>query len=133
MFFYGDNINRFFFGTVVNNNDSELYLGRVQIRVYGIHGSEIKNSDLPCAQVMTPTTEPGVGGIGSNVMLANGAQVFGVFLDGKDSQVPFVLGSVPKIMAPSEAAVKSFAGDTKPPRYTGETGQGNHGHGESKR
>jgi len=98
--FYGDNINRFFFGTVVNNNDADLNLGRVQIRVSGLHGPEVANSDLPWAQVMLPTTEPGTGGVGANPMIANGAQVFGVFLDGKDSQIPLVLGTVPKIDYP---------------------------------
>jgi hypothetical protein len=121
MSFYGDNINRFFFGIVVNNNDSELSLGRVQIRIYGIHGDEISNSDLPWAQVMIPTTEPGTGGIGSSPIISNGAQVFGVFLDGKDSQIPFVLGSVPKIMIPSTARRSTFIGDTTPPRYVTES------------
>lgn len=121
MSFYGDNINRFFFGQVVNNNDAELNLGRVQIRVYGIHEG-IEPYNLPWAQVMIPTTEPGVGGIGSAPLLANGAQVFGVFLDGKDSQIPFILGSVPKIMIPSETRRSFFVGDTAPPRYVTESG-----------
>jgi hypothetical protein len=121
MSFYGDNINRFFFGQVVNNNDAELNLGRVQIRVYGIHEG-IESYDLPWAQVMIPTTEPGIGGIGSSPLLANGAQVFGVFLDGKDSQIPFVLGSVPKIMIPSQSRRSTFVGDTIAPRYVTESG-----------
>jgi hypothetical protein len=117
MSFYGDNVNRFFFGQVVNNSDtSKLNLGRVQIRVYGIHEG-IESYDLPWAQVMMPTTEPGIGGIGSAPLLAIGAQVFGVFLDGKDSQIPFVLGSVPKIMIPSQSRRNTFSGDTAPPGY----------------
>jgi len=118
MSFYGDNINRFFFGIVVNNNDADLNLGRVQIRIPGLHSSEIRNYDLPWAQVMLPTTEPGVGGVGANPMIANGAQVFGVFLDGKDSQIPLVLGTVPKIDRPSVQQRSTFIGDTIPPAYT---------------
>ena len=118
MSFYGDSISRFFFGIVVNNNDADLNLGRVQIRVLGLHGPEVMNYDLPWAQVMLPTTEPGVGGVGANPMIANGAQVFGVFLDGKDSQIPLVLGTVPKIDTPSQSQISTFAGSSPPPEYT---------------
>lgn len=117
MYFYGDNINRFFFGIVVNNNDADLNLGRVQIRIPGLHGPEVQNYDLPWAQVMLPTTEPGVGGVGANPMISNGAQVFGVFLDGKDSQIPLVLGTIPKIDIPSQAQRSTFVGDAQPPSY----------------
>ena len=126
MDFYGDNINRFFFGIVVNNSD-ELNLGRVQIKIPGIHGPEIRSHDLPWAQVMVPTTEPGMGAIGSNTMIVNGAQVFGVFLDGKDSQIPFILGSVPKIMNPSISSRSTFSGSIPPPTYTTETGSTSEG------
>jgi len=110
--FYGDDISRFFFGTIVNNNDAFLSLGRVQIRITGIHSKDIENSDLPWASVVVPTTEPGFGGHGSNTMLENGAQVFGVFLDGTDSQVPLVLGSIPSIMRPSSKSLSVFSGET---------------------
>jgi hypothetical protein len=110
MSFYGDDINRFFFGTVVNNNDADLFLGRVQIRVYGLHGEEVSNSDLPWAQTMLPSTEPGMGGVGSAPMISNGAQVFGVFLDGKHSQIPLVLGTIPKIMVPTVDQSNVYSG-----------------------
>lgn len=116
MSFYGDNINRFFFGIVVNNND-HLNLGRVQIRVFGVHGPEIQNHDLPFAQVVMPSTEPGIGGAGSPRMIGIGAQVFGVFLDGKDSQLPLVMGTVPKIMRPSATTARASTGDTTSPGY----------------
>lgn len=110
MSFYGDNINRFFFGTVVNNNDADLFLGRVQIRVYGIHSEQVPNSDLPWAQTMLPSTEPGMGGIGSGPMISNGAQVFGLFLDGTDSQIPLVLGTIPKVMVPTPDQSNAYTG-----------------------
>lgn len=110
MSFYGDDINRFFFGTVINDNDADLLLGRVQVRVYGIHGEEIPNSDLPWAQTMLPSTEPGIGGIGSAPMIKSGAQVFGVFLDGTHSQIPLVLGSIPKIMIPTSSQLNAYSG-----------------------
>ena len=96
--FYGDNI-RWFIGSVVNSKDNELKLGRVQVRIYGIHDNEeeIKSADLPWATVMSPSTEGGVSGLGAKPNLKNGAQVFGIFFDGKMSQAPLVLGSIPKI------------------------------------
>ena len=104
--FYGDNF-RWFVGVVVDVIDP-LRLDRVKVRIHGVHtGNEqiqsksektkIQNEDLPWAQVVLPSTEPGVTGLGANVQLKNRAQVFGVFLDGKDSQHPLVLGSIPKI------------------------------------
>ena len=104
--FYGDNV-RWFVGVVVDTNDP-LKLDRVKVRIHGIHtGNEllgskaekvkITNNDLPWAQVVIPNTEPGVTGLGANSQLKTRAQVFGVFLDGKDSQHPLVLGSIPKI------------------------------------
>ena len=120
MSFYGDNINRFFFGIVVNNNDS-LNLCRVQIRVFGVHGDDIQNYELPFAQVLMPSTEPGIGGAGTPRLIGIGAQVFGIFLDGKDSQTPLVLGTVPKIMIPSETKLESTDGDNAPRSYPNES------------
>jgi hypothetical protein len=123
MSFYGDDINRFFFGTVVNNNDADLFLGRVQIRVYGLHGQGVSNSDLPWAQTMLPSTEPGMGGVGSAPMISNGAQVFGVFLDGKHSQIPLVLGTIPKIMVPTVDQSNAYTGDGRLGGSGADTGQ----------
>ena len=54
---YGDSF-RWFVGIVVNNLDP-LQLGRVQVRIFGIHNRNhdaIQNSQLPWASVMQPTT-----------------------------------------------------------------------------
>ena len=96
--FYGDNI-RWFIGLVVDTNDP-LKLDRVKVRVYGIHTPDtvaISNDDLPWAAVCIPVTEGGSSGIGANSQIKPRAQVFGLFLDGKDSQLPLILGSIPKI------------------------------------
>lgn len=93
--YYGDNF-RWFIGRVINNKDP-LALGRVQVRIYGIHSPEvddIPNKDLPWAQVLVPTTEGGVSGLGRMPRIQNGAQVTGFFFDGETSQIPFVLGSI---------------------------------------
>ena len=96
--FYGDD-PRWFVG-VVETPSSADSLGRVRVRVYGLHSNstaDIDTYDLPLAQVMIPGTEEGTSGLGMNAQLEVGAMVFGIFLDGKASQLPFVLGSFPRI------------------------------------
>ena len=96
--YYGDQV-RWFIGTIVDVNDP-LKLDRVRVRVYGIHTSntvDIPNEDLPSATVSIPVNEGGTSGLGANSQIKNRAQVFGIFLDGKDSQLPLVLGSIPKV------------------------------------
>jgi hypothetical protein len=96
--FYGDNA-RWFIGFVVNNIDP-LKLDRVKVRIQGLHSADVNDipdDDLPWAQVNIPVTEDGSSGQGSNSQLKVRAQVFGIFLDGRNSQLPLVLGSIPKI------------------------------------
>ena len=58
--FYGD-ITRWWVGVVEEVGTDEPKLGRVRVRIFGIHGdsSEIDTGDLPFAQVLVPTTEMG--------------------------------------------------------------------------
>lgn len=96
--FYGNNI-RWFIGVCECISDP-LHLGRVRVRIYGIHGEnldEVPESSLPWATVMVPTTEDGVSGLGRNPNLKPGAMVFGIFTDGDMSQQPMILGSMPRI------------------------------------
>lgn len=98
MEFYGDHL-RYFIGTVVDNVDP-LKLDRVKVRIYGLHTKDttlIPNADLPWAQVAIPVTEGGSSGLGANSQLKIRAQVIGIFLDGANSQLPLVIGSIPKI------------------------------------
>ena len=95
--FYGDK-TRWFVGSVISINDP-LELGRIRVRIYGIHSdnkTDIPDRDLPWAQVVTPITEGGTKGYGSNIGVQVGAEVFGMFLDGDHSQLPLILGSMPK-------------------------------------
>ena len=91
MNFYGDD-TRWFVARVINWEDT--YRGRVQIRILGLHSENVSDEDLPWAKCVLPTTEGGVSGIGRIPQLLNGAFVFGLFLDGKLSQMPIVLGSL---------------------------------------
>lgn len=104
MHYYGDNM-RWFIADVVNNLDPKE-LGRVQVRIHGIHSQlefDLRLADLPWASCVVPTTEGGTSGIGRMPQLQPGAQVVGFFLDGELSQVPLILGSIPKIEIPSVA------------------------------
>jgi len=101
--YYGDEV-RWFIGIATNNLDP-LRLGRVQVRIFGIHSrnvSDIPNNALPWATVLQPNTAGGTSGIGMMPQILPGAQVFGMFLDGEGSQLPCVLGVMPKIEIPSE-------------------------------
>lgn len=111
--FYGDN-TRWFVGTVVDINDPEE-LGRVKVRIFGVHPDDTNatsNADLPWASVVAPITEGGSSGIGANTGIKNRAQVFGIFLDGKHSQVPMVVGSIPKYETePSDVPTSNYEDD----------------------
>lgn len=101
--FYGDHV-RWFIGRVESISDP-LKMGRVRVRIYGIHSAnaqDIKESDLPWANVVAPITHGGTSGKnGTPVGLKPSAQVFGFFLDGKHSQVPLILGSIPHFEGPN--------------------------------
>jgi hypothetical protein len=92
---YGEDFH-WFLAKVVSDADTE-FLGRVQIRVYGIHSQDqekLPDSHLPWAQCLIPSTEGGISGIGQHSKILPGALVFGFFMDGKSCQIPFVLGSI---------------------------------------
>jgi hypothetical protein len=97
-YYYGDD-SRWFVGTVIHTHPPPGLEGRVKIRIIGIHSSstsDIPERDLPWAQVLIPTTEGGISGFGKIPLLLPNSMVFGIFLDGISSQLPLVLGSVPR-------------------------------------
>ena len=101
--FYGDN-TRWFIATVIDASPPYGFEGRVKIRVHGLHTEStrlIPQSDLPWAQCVIPTTEGGASGIGRMPQLQPSALVFGMFMDGVNSQTPIVLGSLPHVEFPS--------------------------------
>ena len=103
MIHYGDNL-RWFVADVIDASPPYGYEGRVRVRIHGVHNPstrQVKQNDLPWAQVVLPTTEGGVSGLGSTPRLEAGALVFGMFMDGKESQVPIVLGSLPRTEFPT--------------------------------
>jgi hypothetical protein len=103
--YYGDDV-RWFVANVIDNTPPYGLEGRVQIRIHGLHADTtdktgIPQRDLPWAQVMNPGDTYGVSGLGTSSQILPGALVFGFFLDGATSQLPLVLGSLPRIEFPT--------------------------------
>jgi hypothetical protein len=86
-----------FFGKVVDRNDPKT-LGRVRVRVFGLHPDDetlVPNDHLPWAMPIMPITSAGVFGVGGMpVGVVEGSNVFGFFADGADAQIPFILGTI---------------------------------------
>jgi hypothetical protein len=101
--YYGDKV-RWFVADVIDTSPPYGLEGRVRLRIHGIHNPstrEVRQNDLPWAQVVLPTTEGGVSGLGSTPRLEAGSFVFGMFMDGTESQVPIVIGSLPRTEYPT--------------------------------
>lgn len=84
-----------FYGIVEDRNDP-LKIGRVRVRVHGIHTDDkqkIATPDLPWAQVLLPTTSAGLSGFGTQHGLIEGSSVYGFFRDGDTCQDPVVVAS----------------------------------------
>jgi len=90
-----------FLGEVVDNNDP-TNAGRVRVRVFGIHPSDpfvadgdkealdyVEDQDLPWAICVNGTYGK------MNMVPDEGDWVFGFFVDGKEAQHPFLLGTLP--------------------------------------
>tara|TARA_B100001093_G_scaffold479631_1_gene508808 strand:+ start:37 stop:678 length:642 start_codon:yes stop_codon:yes gene_type:complete len=91
--YYGDE-TRWFLGKVVDVNDPKK-IGRVKVKVFGVYDN-IEDKDLPWAQIVVPITQGVHEGKGQYLGILKGTQVFGMFLDGQNSQLPMVIGTVPK-------------------------------------
>ena len=87
-------MNNFFYGVVEDRNDP-LQIGRVRVRIHGIHTDNkqyIASADLPWSQVILPTSSAGLSGFGHGHGLVEGSTIFGMFRD-DDRQDFVVLGS----------------------------------------
>jgi len=87
-----------FWGVVEDRNDPEE-MGRVKVRIYGLHTddkAQIPTDSLPWSMVMMPVTSASLGGVGTSATgIVQGSWVFGYFLDGESMQKPFVIGTLP--------------------------------------
>lgn len=89
--------NNFYTGVVEDRHDP-LYLGRVRVRVYGLHTDDkslIPTPDLPWSDVLMPVTNSALSGLGlSPHGLVEGSTVMGFFRDEGDMQDFVVMGSL---------------------------------------
>lgn len=92
--------SKWFFARVISNRDP-LGLGRLKIRIIGMHSSDIvllPEKDLPWAQVIGATSSSGNGLFMST---SPDSFVFGTFIDGASAQIPIIFGAVPYKVTPS--------------------------------
>lgn len=83
--------NLLFFIGVVENNVDERLEGRVQVRAFGVHGTnaQVPTEDLPWATLIHGSYDPDA------LLPPVNSFVFGFFLDGRDAQQPMILGLIP--------------------------------------
>lgn len=105
--YYGDQ-TRWFLGTIVNNADDPLQIGRVRVRIFGLHDGVEKDEDLPWAQIVIPTITGVHEGTGQYLGMLTGTNVFGMFLDGPSSQLPLVIGTIPKENDNNQRATENY-------------------------
>lgn len=86
---------------VVEDNKDPEYLGRVRVRIFGIHpettaaekSSFVATNTLPWAEVMGGTHFGLISGVGVSSILRQGTWVW-VFLDDDDPNKPIVVGTI---------------------------------------
>lgn len=100
----------FYYGVVEDRNDPQK-LGRVRVRVHGIHTEnkqKIGTPDLPWATVLMPTTSATLSGFGTQHGLVEGTTVVVTFKDGRSMQEPMVIGGMVGFNQPKEIPVIGF-------------------------
>lgn len=87
-----------FLGVVEDRNDP-LKLGRNRVRIFGLHtddDSVLKKEDLPWAVPIMPINSASYSGVGTSPTgLVEGSLVVGFFVDGDETQVPMIFGTIP--------------------------------------
>jgi hypothetical protein len=95
--FLGRNGFYYFFG-IVEDRDDPLCLGRLRVRVFGTHPDDkalVPTEDLPWAMPIQSIGSAAAFGLGhSPVGPVPGTHVFGFWADGRECQLPFVLGTI---------------------------------------
>ena len=85
-------------GVVEDVNDPE-YLGRVRVRIFGVHTkdkSKIPTEKLPWVSPIMPINSASAGGLGTSPTgVITGSRVVGFFRDGQNLHDPIIFGTVP--------------------------------------
>ena len=89
-------------GVVESRGDVTL-AGRYQVRIFGYHTDDIEvlpTKDLPYATCIQPVTSASTSGIMESPSLVPGSTVVGFFADGKEGQMPVIMGAIAGKPAP---------------------------------
>lgn len=90
--------NNFFLGVVEDRVSDPLKLGRVKVRVFGVHSEsivDVPTEALPWAIPIMSSNSASLSGIGDAVpQYVEGTTVFLFFQDGESKQQPIILGSL---------------------------------------
>ena len=109
-----------FYRGIVENNEDEKFLGRVQVRIMGIHSDskeDVPTETLPWCEVVQGTSFGGmVSGVGVSSVLVQGTWVW-VFFENDDWTKPVVFGTM--IGQMTEVPTDGFVGE-KEGVYIGE-------------
>lgn len=100
------------FEGIVENRFDPLKIGRVQVRVLGLHTDNLQQlpeSDLHWMQVMMPVTSASNSGVGETSGLLEGSHVIGFFRDADSCQDGVVMGSTNGIPQESRNLNKGFS------------------------
>jgi hypothetical protein len=116
----------FWFTGVVEDREDPLELGRVRVRIFGIHTDDttkINTADLPWANVMMPVNSASISGVGiTPTGLVEGSWVVGFFADGENAQDPIIMGSLPSKSTQELTELKAFKDpNANYPRWFNET------------
>jgi hypothetical protein len=108
-------------GICEDNHSDPLKLGRIKVRVFGVHtdnklneetGRLIKTEDLPWASPCYPANTQSIDGLGDFSVPAQGSIVMIVFLD-QELQYPVYMGTIPKMMTELPDFTKGFSDPDK--------------------
>ncbi|MCG7944869.1 MAG: phage baseplate assembly protein V [Candidatus Thiodiazotropha taylori] len=86
-----------FYQGIVEDRNDPLEIGRVRVRVIGLHTPDkvmMPTETLPWATVMQPTTSAAASGVGVTPKLPVGSFVIVYFLDGENFQTPMIMGTI---------------------------------------
>lgn len=116
----------YWFTGVVEDRQDPLQLGRVRVRIFGLHTDDttkIGTEDLPWANVMMPVNSASISGVGiTPTGLVEGSWVAGFFADGENAQDPIIMGSLPGKSTQQLSELKAFKDpNSSYPRWFNET------------
>lgn len=100
---------------VVEDVDDPEKLGRVRVRIIGLHESNIVTDELPWASPIMPLNSASAGGIGTSPTgVVVGSWCMGFFRDGEYAQDPIIWGTVPGKIASVDGNKRSGRGQEVP-------------------